>query len=137
MMAQSQGSAADKIELKDISVYRVQGKKAYKYVDKDKKSKETKTAYLVIFKFDAKPPVTNTVVKYYIGDYAIPEYGGTSDGIYFRILDPTLLSKLDKQEISYRIATSEKVSLKKQFIMPDTKGMKVEEEEAVWKRLKH
>ena len=40
-------------------------------------------------------------VDIFIGDYKVPEYGGTKDGIYFKIYDDELLEKLEGQPFGY------------------------------------
>jgi hypothetical protein len=40
-------------------------------------------------------------VDVFIGDYIVPEYGGTSEGIYFRIYEEKLLEKLAGLPFSY------------------------------------
>ena len=127
-------SGAMIIELKEYAVYHVQGKKLYKYRDNENKLKESKTAYLVTFTFATKLKAMNTRIDFYIGDYRIPEYGGTAEGIYFRFYDPKTLESLDGQTIYYQVANQNKVSLGKKFIKPDTKTMKVISEETVIKR---
>ncbi len=46
-------------------------------------------------------------LELYIGDYRVPEYGGTRDGLYFRIYDERLLSRLEGKEFRYRFAGPE------------------------------
>jgi len=40
-------------------------------------------------------------IDIFIGDYRVPEYGGTTEGIYFRIYDEKLLKKLAGSSFSY------------------------------------
>jgi hypothetical protein len=40
-------------------------------------------------------------VDIFVGDYRIPEYGGTKDGIYFKIYDDELLEKLEGKPLGY------------------------------------
>lgn len=42
-------------------------------------------------------------IDIYIGDYKIPEYGGTKDGVYFKIYDSALLEKLEGQPFALGI----------------------------------
>ena len=131
---QTQPPKADyKIELKEYAVHQVQGKKPYKFLDKDNKLKESKTAYLITFTFDQKQKPMNVATNFYIGDYRIPEYGGTENGIYFRLIDPALLGKLNNQMIWYQISNTDRLSLKKEFVIPDIKNMKIENEENLLK----
>lgn len=40
-------------------------------------------------------------VDIFIGDYKVPEYGGTKEGVYFRIYDEKLLEKLEGRPFAY------------------------------------
>jgi hypothetical protein len=122
------------LELKEYKIYLVQSKKPYKYLDKENKVRESRTAYLVKFFFVKTPKPSDTVIKFYIGEYKVPEYGGVDDGIYFLIIEPGLLDRLDNQAINYSFGTSDRVSLNKTFKKPDTSSMKVEMEESVLKQ---
>ena len=122
------------IDLKEYAVYHVQGKKPYKYRDNDNKLKESKTAYLVMFTFATGLKAMSIRIDFYIGDFRIPEYGGTEKGIYFRLYDAKLLESLDGQAISYQVANQDKVSFRKKFMKPDTKTMKVVDEDVIIKR---
>jgi hypothetical protein len=122
------------LELKDVQVYQVQAKEPYTYKDKENKTKEVNTAYLVKLVFDKRPQPTNDRIDFYIGDYRIPEYGGTSEGIYFRLIEPGLLDKLNNQAIGYQIGSQQKVSLKKNFMKPDTRTLKPQTEESILKQ---
>lgn len=128
---QAQNKTSLTIELKEYVVHQVQGKKYYTYKDKDNKRKESKTAYLVTLTFAQKLEPMDINIDYYIGDYKIPEYGGTENGIYFRLIEPGLLEKLNNQSFSYKVGNEERVPLKKKFVAPDVKRMKVETEESV------
>lgn len=131
---QAQTKSSLNIELKEYAVHQVQGKKSYTYKDKDNKRKESKTAYLVTLTFAQELKPMDINIDYYIGDYKIPEYGGTENGIYFRLVEPGLLEKLDNQPISYKVANQERIPFNKNFVKPDIKNMKVESEESVLKR---
>lgn len=122
------------LELKNVQVYQVQAKKPYTYQDKENKTKEVNSAYLVKLVFDKKPQPMNQRIDFYIGDYKVQEYGGTSDGIYFRLIEPGLIDKLNNQAISYQVGNEQKVSLKKNFTKPDAKSLKPQTEESILKQ---
>ena len=119
--------------IKEISVHFVEAKEMYRYRDTAYKLHESKTAYLVFMDLDNMPTKASSALNIYIGDYKIPEYGGTFTGIYFRIYDQKLLKRLDKQTIYYQIDKGEKRSLNRQFIIPQQQSMKKQTEEDVMK----
>ena len=122
------------IVLQDFAVYRVQGKKPFKYRDENFNLKESKTAYLVTFTFASEPKVMNTHVNFYMGDYRIPEYGGLEKGIYFRFYDPRLLESLNGKDILYQVGNQKKISLGKKFVTPNLRELKLISEEEIIKR---
>ena len=65
----------------------------------------------------------------YIGDYRIPEYGGTHDGLYFRIYDQKLLARLENKEFRYRFGPGEVRSLDTRFSMKGFHTMKIQKEQ--------
>jgi len=111
----------------------VQAAKPYIYRDSTYTLKESKTAYLVLLDLSGKPKAYGPVMNIFIGDYKIPEFGGTKTGIYFRIYDTAILQKLNKQKFYYRYSGSEKIFLDKYFESPDLKKMKLENETEVLK----
>ena len=54
-------------------------------------------------------------IEVYIGDYKIPEYGGTKDGIYFKIYDRALLDRLEGQAFALGIENQKMEILKLRF----------------------
>ncbi len=40
-------------------------------------------------------------VEIYIGNYKVEEYGGTENGIYFKVYDPSFFDRLDDQPFAY------------------------------------
>lgn len=117
------------MELKNVAVHYVEAKKIYQYRDSAYKLYESKTAYLVFMDLENIPRKAGSALNIYIGDYKVPEYGGTQTGIYFRIYDQKILQRLDKQMIYYQIDKGEKRSLNKQFSVPDQKNLKKQSEE--------
>ena len=55
-------------------------------------------------------------IDIYIGDYKIPEYGGTKDGIYFKMYDSALLESLEGQTFALGIDNKKIKTLKLKFI---------------------
>lgn len=54
-------------------------------------------------------------IDIYIGDYRIPEYGGTKDGVYFKIYDSALLERLEGQPFALGIENRKVKILKLKF----------------------
>lgn len=54
-------------------------------------------------------------VDIFIGDYKVPEYGGTKDGIYFRIYDEKLLEDLENKQFSYGFQNQKVKTFKLRF----------------------
>ena len=117
------------IELKNVTIHFVEAKKTYQYRDSAYKLYQSKTAYMVFMDLENIPRNAGTALNIYIGDYKVPEYGGTPTGIYFRIYDQKILQRLDKQIIYYQIDKGEKRSFNKQFSVPDQNTLKKQSEE--------
>lgn len=54
-------------------------------------------------------------VDIFIADYKVPEYGGTKDGIYFRIYDEKLLEDLENKPFSYGFQNQKVQTFKLKF----------------------
>jgi hypothetical protein len=48
------------------------------------------------------PIYGDRAMELYVGDYRVPEYGGTADGLYFRLYDSKVVAGLAGREISWR-----------------------------------
>jgi hypothetical protein len=133
--AQRQPKGQDSaLELSSYSVHLVQPKTPYKVRNAKNEVEEKKTAYLVFFDLKHRPAFYNTNLDFYIGDYKIPEYGGTATGIYFRVYDKALLKKLNNESILYATGRQPQKSLNKKFTVPEVSKLKAEPEEALLKK---
>lgn len=119
------------LQLKGYEVHFVRAKKPYQYRTEKNELKKAEAAYLVLLHFEKRPPVTNERIDFYIGDYKVPEYGGTKTGIYFRIFDQALLNRLNNQPISWKLPDQPKKTFPGKVFLADSKKMKQESEEAV------
>ena len=72
-------------------------------VVKDEKGRKVTydKAYVVSLDIDF-PKGMDQATRLYIGDYEVPEYGGTPSGIYFKIYDPALLHRLSGKNFMYK-----------------------------------
>lgn len=136
--APSQGQTAqvkrEPLELTGVDLHKVRLAAPHKRREQDGTEKVFDQAWLVLLSFRNPPPVTNTALDIFIGDYRIPEYGGFQNGIYFKIYDESLLSSLNGQEISAGVAGKKKQSLGRKFSTEGYAKLAVEEESAVLKR---
>ena len=122
------------LELTSVKIHKTRLNYSHKVREKDGKERVYEQAWLVLLSFKNSEPVMDTRIDFYIGDYRIPEYGGTNDGIYFRVYDESLLKSLNNQEISVGIDDKGKRSLGKKFSTEGYEALKLEEESAVLKR---
>ncbi|OLC28330.1 MAG: hypothetical protein AUH31_09505 [Armatimonadetes bacterium 13_1_40CM_64_14] len=106
--AQSQArSGADvPIRLTSYEIAQIELKKPVRLRDTEGRERTYDRAYLVTLK-GTFPRDQARGLELYIGDYRVPEYGGTPDGLYFRIYDDKLLPRLEGKEFRYRFATTE------------------------------
>ena len=81
-------------------------------------------AFLVTLKGDF-PRDQGLGLELFIGDYRIPEYGGTRDGLYFRIYDPKTISGFEGKEIKYRFGGHEIRSFGIRFSTKGSQPLKV------------
>ncbi len=119
--------------LSGYSVHLVQPAKPYKFRNDKNEITEKKTAYLIFFDLKNRPAFLNTKLDFYIGEYKIPEYGGTKNGIYFRIYDKDVVSKLNNQPILYQIGKQQKKPFTATFKLPEA-ALKAESEMEVMKK---
>jgi hypothetical protein len=100
-------SAADApIRLTSYEIVRIELKKPVRLRDTAGREQTYERAYLVRLN-GTFPRDQARGLELYIGDYRVPEYGGTRDGLYFRIYDDKLLSRLEGKELRYRFANTE------------------------------
>lgn len=122
----------DSLELSGYAVHFVQLPFPYAATDSSGQKTRYETAWLVRLDLKGMPAAYGPRPDFFLGDYAIPEYGGTATGIYFRIYDPALLARLNGQEIRYRNENGTLVSLNRKFEVPaDWRKMQPEVENKV------
>jgi hypothetical protein len=57
------------------------------------------------------PRGTAALMRLWVGTYAVSEYGGAPDGIYFLLFDKATVSKLEGSEFTYTFRSKEPKSL--------------------------
>lgn len=125
-------SIQDSIQLIGYTVHQVKLTTPYVTNDAKGNSKKYEQAWLVKMELGNMPKYTNRKIDFFIGDYAIKEYGGWERGIYFRIYDKVVLDQLGTKEIRYRSSTSDSVmSTHKIFELPADKKFIMEDENKV------
>jgi hypothetical protein len=122
------------LELTGVELHKVRLSYPHKLREKDGKEKVYEQAWLVLFSFKNPPPTMDTRMDFYIGDYQVPEYGGSKNGIYFRIYEESLLRSLDEKEISVGVGGKKERSLGKKLSTKDYRKLSIEEESALLKR---
>lgn len=128
--ARAQTESHDKlpaIQLVSYDVVRLELKKPVRLRDSEGKEQTYDRAYLVTLK-GTFPRNQGLGMELYIGDYRVPEYGGTRDGIYFRLYDEKLVASLEGKEFRYRFASKEIRSLNMRFSVKSKGQLKVEKE---------
>ncbi len=127
--AQTQDQAVrEQIRLISYEVSQLELKKTVQLLDTEGKEQRYDRAYIVTLK--GSFPLNQALgFELYIGDYRIPEYGGTHDGLYFRIYDQKLLSRLENKEFRYRFGPGEVRSLDTRFSMKSFHTLKIQKEQ--------
>ena len=115
------------IQLVSYDIVRLELKKPVRLRDLEGKEQTYDRAYLVTLK-GTFPRNQGLGMELYIGDYRVPEYGGTRDGIYFRLYDEKLAASLEGKEFRYRFASKEIRSLNMRFSVKSKGQLKVEKE---------
>jgi hypothetical protein len=127
--AQSQDrSKAEAIRLTSYEVVQLELKKPMRMRDAEGKEQSYDRAYLVTLKGNF-PLFQGHGLELFIGDYRVPEYGSTRDGLYFRIYDQKLLVSLEGKEFRYRFGTAEVHSFEKRFSTKSSQPLKIQKEE--------
>ncbi len=92
-------------------------------------------AWLVKLKVENLPIYYDSRIDFFIGDQRIPEYGGTEDGIYFRVYERDSLTNMSDAEIRYRLPRSKEIITSKQrLIIPELEGINIVNEKDLLKR---
>lgn len=92
-------SQEEAISIRGVTVSEIHLPRAFKVMKNGEEKSYTKAHKVSLqgsFMVDRAIPV-----EIFIGDYRVPEYGGTPDGIYFKIYDEKLLKSLNNQFIAY------------------------------------
>lgn len=125
--AQDDKQKRPKISISSYDIYIQVLTKPRIIVDAKGQQKSYTKAYVVrlkgYFAVDRAIPV-----DVYIGDYKIPEYGGTKDGIYFKVYDEKLLQKLDNQAFGIGLMNQKIQTLKLKFQLRKKRPFKIFEE---------
>jgi hypothetical protein len=127
---QSQGdqTKAEAIRLNSYDVVQLELKAPVRLRDTEGKEHSYDRAYLFTLK-GTFPRDQAMALELYIGDYQIPEYGGTRDGLYFRIYDPKLLERFDGKEFRYRFGSPEIHSFGQRFSLKFLRPLKTQKEQ--------
>jgi len=117
--AGSSGAAprGETLELKGYEVIHLQLAEPLHRLDAAGRPATVSEAYLVRLEV-GKPKGWDELVRFYVGDYQVPEYGGWERGIYFKIYDPGLLTRLAGGELRYRIGGGELHGFGKRLEVP-------------------
>ena len=125
--AQTSNQERAAVALHSYEIVRLELKKPFHLRDAEGKEQSYDRAYLVTLK-GTFPRDQGIGMELYIGDYRVPEYGGTKDGIYFRIYDEKILNSLEGKEFRYRIGRTEIRSMDKRFSTREAKPFKTQKE---------
>jgi hypothetical protein len=113
----SQTPRAEKLHLGKIEVSRLALDRAVRQPDAAGAPKDWTEAYLVRLEME-RPSFWNELVRLYVGDWQVPEYGGWQRGIYFKVYDPALLTRLNGGELRYRIGSGQPQSFGRRLEVP-------------------
>jgi hypothetical protein len=127
--AQSQDQTKrEPIRLTSYEITQLELTKTVRLLDTEGKEQKYDRAYVVTLKGNF-PLNQGLGFELYIGDYRIPEYGGTRDGLYFRIYDEKLLSRLEDKDFRYRFGPGEMRSLDTRFSVKTFRPFKTQKEQ--------
>lgn len=97
---QARGEKTQEIRITGYDIFEQDFEKPLTRIDERGARRTYGRAYVVHVKGSFGEPRA-IPVDLFIGDYRVPEYGGTKEGIYFRIYDDTLLEKLEGRLFAY------------------------------------
>lgn len=126
--SQEQAKKREPIRLISYEVAQLELKKPVRILDSEGKEQKYDRAYLVTLK-GIFPLNQALAFELYIGDYRIPEYGSTRDGLYFRIYDEKLLSRLEDKEFRYRFGPGETHTFDTRFSLKSFHPLKIQKEQ--------
>lgn len=116
------------IRLISYEVVQLELKKTVRLLDHEGKEQKYDRAYVVTLK--GTFPLNQAVgFELYVGDYRVPEYGSTSDGLYFRIYDEKILARLEDKEFRYRFGPGEMHNLGTHFSVKSFHPFKIQKEQ--------
>lgn len=118
---------AGTVGLSSYEIVQLELRKPVRLRDAEGKEQSYERAYLVTLK-GTFPRDQGIGMELFIGDYRVPEYGGTKDGIYFRIYDEEILNSLEGKDFRYRIGRTEIRSLGKRFSTKGARPFKTQKE---------
>ena len=119
---------SEPIRLISYEIVQLELKKSIRLRDADGKEQSYDRAYLLTLK-GTFPRDQALGLELYIGDYRVPQYGGTRDGLYFRIYDEKLLARLEGKEFRYRFASPEIHSFDVRFSAKSSQPLKTQKEQ--------
>jgi hypothetical protein len=108
---------AEKLQLGKIEVARLALDRPVRQPDAAGAPKDWTEAYLVRLEME-RPSFSNELVRLYVGDWEVPEYGGWERGIYFKVYDPAFLTRLNGGELRYRIGSGQAQSFGRRLEIP-------------------
>jgi hypothetical protein len=134
-LAGSSGTAppVETLELKGYELIHLQLAQPLRRLDAAGRPVTFSDAYLVRLEV-AKPQGWDELVRFYVGDYQVPEYGGWERGIYFKIYEPALLTRLAGGELRYRIGSGDRHSFGKRLEVPPLDRIPLRKEAEVFPR---
>lgn len=100
LFSQGHGKRRQEITITSYDISVQVYEKPFAKLDEKGQKKSYSKAYVVRLKGNFGE-VRAIPVDIFIGDYKVPEYGGTEDGIYFKIYDEKLLQKLENKAFGY------------------------------------
>ena len=128
----TQRSVARPLELKleRVLVDRVRLTVPARIRDGSGATRQVTEAHLVRLQID-HPPAMSERIRFFAGEYEIPEYGGWSRGIYFKVYDDALLQRLDGQDLAYSFLDEGRRSLGARLELPPRGALELRPEREV------
>lgn len=115
------------LKLHGQEVLRIELEQPFRSADEHGVSKSYSSAWLVRLQVD-RPDFFGEAVRFYVGDFEVPEYGGWEKGIYFKVYDRALLTRLRGRELRYRIGHTRVQSFSQSFDVPDLETLPLRQE---------
>jgi len=80
--------------------------------------------YLVKIAFEEMPPVTSQGWALYVNDERIPKYWAYSNGIYFKVFDPSFLAEHNGQALRFSLDGVHFIETGKKLVVPKPKSQR-------------